>query len=268
VDDGSTDNSREIIRTFRDPRIIPVFKENAGQLSAFNAGAEIARGEIVCFLDSDDLYPSDYLQAVAEMFARHPDCGCLLANNELFGKHSEIKGVYSGGFLGCHPISVVTRHEWIGANTSACSFRRKILQKILPYTKDLPYWKTRADDLLIFGADLAGAIKYSLAYPRILYRVHGNNLFFGSRELSEEQLERRRTAINGFCDEMIRKNYLSYAGFLYTECRLGKTSFYKLARGCANLYKTRKKIRFPYFLFCGLILFCCLFLPRKRQKKQ
>ncbi len=46
VDDGSTDNSREIIASYED-QIIPVLKENGGQASALNAGFAASRGEIV-----------------------------------------------------------------------------------------------------------------------------------------------------------------------------------------------------------------------------
>ena len=46
VDDGSTDSSREIINQFAG-RIVPVFKSNGGQASAFNAGFARARGSII-----------------------------------------------------------------------------------------------------------------------------------------------------------------------------------------------------------------------------
>ncbi|HJX31854.1 MAG TPA: glycosyltransferase family A protein [Thermodesulfobacteriota bacterium] len=55
VDDGSTDNSRHIINSYGD-RIIPVFKENGGLNSATNAGFFASRGEIIFFLDSDDIF--------------------------------------------------------------------------------------------------------------------------------------------------------------------------------------------------------------------
>src|SRR4051812_9049768 len=54
VDDGSTDDSREIIATYRD-RITAVLKENGGQASAFNAGFRASRGDVVIFLDADDM---------------------------------------------------------------------------------------------------------------------------------------------------------------------------------------------------------------------
>lgn len=53
VDDGSTDNSRDIIAAYGN-QILPVLKENGGQASAFNAGFRVSHGEVVLFLDSDD----------------------------------------------------------------------------------------------------------------------------------------------------------------------------------------------------------------------
>ena len=53
VDDGSTDESREVIASYGD-RIIPVLKENGGQASAFNAGYATSQGDAVIFVDADD----------------------------------------------------------------------------------------------------------------------------------------------------------------------------------------------------------------------
>src|SRR5687768_5034795 len=54
VDDGSTDHSRAVIAGYGH-RIIPIYKANGGQASALNAGYEESQGEIVIFLDADDL---------------------------------------------------------------------------------------------------------------------------------------------------------------------------------------------------------------------
>src|SRR4051794_6220176 len=53
VDDGSTDDSREIISKYG-TKVIPVLQNNGGQGAAFNSGFAASRGEIVCFLDADD----------------------------------------------------------------------------------------------------------------------------------------------------------------------------------------------------------------------
>ena len=54
VDDGSTDHSRYVIQSFGN-RVVAIFQENAGQAAAFNTGFAASSGEIVMFLDADDL---------------------------------------------------------------------------------------------------------------------------------------------------------------------------------------------------------------------
>jgi len=58
VDDGSTDGTREWLRSREDERIRPAFREHEGAQQARNAGLEAAQGDTIKFLDSDDyLYP-------------------------------------------------------------------------------------------------------------------------------------------------------------------------------------------------------------------
>jgi glycosyltransferase involved in cell wall biosynthesis len=54
VDDGSTDDSQEVIRSYGN-RLVAVVKENGGQASAFNAGLRQSSGDIVLLLDADDV---------------------------------------------------------------------------------------------------------------------------------------------------------------------------------------------------------------------
>src|ERR1700730_13203068 len=54
VDDGSTDTSREVIASYGE-RVRSVLKTNGGQISGCNAGFMAARGEVVLFLDADDM---------------------------------------------------------------------------------------------------------------------------------------------------------------------------------------------------------------------
>lgn len=71
VDDGSRDNTREVIASFTDPRIRYFFKENGERGAARNYGALRARGQYVNFFDSDDeMYPN-HLRVVKEYIAEH-----------------------------------------------------------------------------------------------------------------------------------------------------------------------------------------------------
>ena len=66
VDDGSTDGSSEICDQWaeKDNRIIIVHQPNGGVSSARNKGLEQAKGEYICFIDSDDWVDVDYLSAM------------------------------------------------------------------------------------------------------------------------------------------------------------------------------------------------------------
>lgn len=72
VNDGSTDASCEVLALLEsvDERIVVVDKPNGGLSSARNAGIDRATGDIVCFLDSDDLLEENACKIIAEAFAR------------------------------------------------------------------------------------------------------------------------------------------------------------------------------------------------------
>lgn len=61
VDDGSTDNTREVVGNYNDECIKYIYQENAERSAARNNGIRHANGEYICFLDSDDFYPPDFL---------------------------------------------------------------------------------------------------------------------------------------------------------------------------------------------------------------
>ncbi len=67
VDDASTDNSAQVVRTY--PVRLLTGAENEGQSAARNRGVEAARGEIVAFIDSDCIADPDWLSALVPPFA-------------------------------------------------------------------------------------------------------------------------------------------------------------------------------------------------------
>ncbi|MCX6197821.1 MAG: glycosyltransferase family 2 protein [Bacteroidetes bacterium] len=62
VDDGSTDNTKEVVQAYNDKRINYVFQKNAERSAARNNGIENATGKYICFLDSDDYYLPERLE--------------------------------------------------------------------------------------------------------------------------------------------------------------------------------------------------------------
>jgi glycosyltransferase involved in cell wall biosynthesis len=87
VDGGSTDGSVEIIRNYADKLAWWVSEKDHGQAEAINKGMGRARGEIVAWLNSDDLYLPGAVSAAVQCLAERPECslvfGDILAINEL-----------------------------------------------------------------------------------------------------------------------------------------------------------------------------------------
>lgn len=81
VDDGSTDNSSVLCNAYaeKDKRVRVLHKENGGQAEARNLGIDIARGQYLTFIDSDDLVSPEYLDrllnAIQETNAEIAACG-------------------------------------------------------------------------------------------------------------------------------------------------------------------------------------------------
>ena len=80
VDDGSTDDSREVLRGYAD-EVTVVLKENGGQASALNAGMERCRGDVVIFLDADDVLHPEAAARAAAAFA--DDAGLAKAQSRM-----------------------------------------------------------------------------------------------------------------------------------------------------------------------------------------
>jgi glycosyltransferase involved in cell wall biosynthesis len=181
VDDGSTDDSLDLLarRYGGNERVRVIAKSNAGQLSCFNEGFQAARGDVVCFLDADDLYEPNYLEELLKVYEQRPTCDFVLSGYRLTGQaEGEVLLSPRDLDLGYSVVLALCLSKWIGSPTSCLSARRPVLEKVLP----LPYaedWKTSADDCLLYGSSVAGARKCFLAQPLVRYRIHGRNLFYG-----------------------------------------------------------------------------------------
>ncbi len=91
VDDGSTDDSREVLKRFEGhPLVRCHYRPNAGQASAKNCGILASEGEFIAFLDADDLWTADKLETQLAAFEQHPSVGIVYTNFA----HIDEKGQY------------------------------------------------------------------------------------------------------------------------------------------------------------------------------
>ena len=83
VDDGSTDDTKEVARLFGQS-IRYIYQENQGLASAYNRGIKAARGDFIAFLDSDDLWLPHKLERQLRLFESDPDLGMVICNGFYF----------------------------------------------------------------------------------------------------------------------------------------------------------------------------------------
>ena len=77
VDDGSTDRSAILAKTFKDPRVRYIYQKNKGLAGARNSGIRNMRGTYLVFLDADDTLLPEKLQTQVAYLEEHPEIGVL-----------------------------------------------------------------------------------------------------------------------------------------------------------------------------------------------
>ena len=75
IDDGSTDQTAHVLRAFEDPRLRILSFPNGGLAASRNRGIQHARARFISFLDADDIWTPDKLQAQWEALAKDADKG-------------------------------------------------------------------------------------------------------------------------------------------------------------------------------------------------
>ncbi len=83
IDDGSTDNTALVIQNIRDHRVKYFYKENNGASGARNWGLTKAKGKYLAFLDSDDLWPRNYLETMVQHLEEQPMYGAIYSQIRL-----------------------------------------------------------------------------------------------------------------------------------------------------------------------------------------
>lgn len=201
VDDGSTDDSRSILDSLqkKNPALVCHLQDNLGQLAAMRAAAERASGEWCALLDSDDTWSAKHLDVLRATRNRHPNIGIY------FAAHSETDGpplyrtVWPPIQLGPVPALVASTGLRFGSITSAICLRTDILREIVMATRSLEAeWRTRADDVIIYGATLKSTQLFHGDIPTVRYRIHGANSFAGknNRDAQNEHRLRRKRVID------------------------------------------------------------------------
>jgi hypothetical protein len=177
VDDGSTDDSRAVIARYGS-RVTAVLKENGGQASAINAGFAHRDGEVVIFLDADDVLLPDTAARVAAAFAHAPATAKLqypMAVIDAAGRPTgelrpRLGVVLPHGDLRRAQLTFPFDVPWTAMSANA--FSARALRAVLPVPEE--EFRSGADWYLGHLVPLRGPVA-ALEAVGARYRVHGAN---------------------------------------------------------------------------------------------
>lgn len=208
VDDGSTDNSSDlIVSVFNNIKKIKVIKkQNGGVSSARNTGIKNAHSEWIALLDSDDCWFSDKIEAQFEMISRYPDIVFIGTNrnNENYQKGKKINDK-----LYALKLKDILIRTW--PHTSTVLIKKSILDQVGGYNEAMKY----AEDGDLWNRI---AIQHDLYYIPITYETAGGNKKqFGEKGLSANLSEMYKGNVRNI---KILRNNGSISLFFYCFLRL------------------------------------------------
>jgi glycosyltransferase involved in cell wall biosynthesis len=204
VDDGSTDRSREIIASYG-KKVIPVLKENGGQGSAFNAGFRASRGDIIIFLDSDDMLFPDSVEQIVNVW-----------QNGISKLHFSLQGLDANGI----PMNSFIPHQgqsllsgdlsalllrqgvYRTTPTTGNAFARGFLESVFPIPEG--EWRLCPDAYLHAQAPFYGTVA-AINRPLGYYRMHGGNASAAIRKKPTEERLVEEIYFRNKCEALIRK---------------------------------------------------------------
>ena len=163
VDDGSTDDTVAIVRTI-EGSVRCLQRTRGGPAAARNTGVAAARGQLIAFLDQDDLWPADHLTILLRMLDRHPHAPAAMGLTQammLVGRDQR------------GPQFAEHGRPWLAPHVGSAVFRLTAFREIGPFDERLEFC---SDDLDWFmRARERGRPPVLTDQVTYLFRIHETN---------------------------------------------------------------------------------------------
>jgi len=192
IDDGSQDSTRSIVQRFtaNDPRIKYIFQENGGQARARNTGIMHSQGELIAFLDSDDLWMREKLELqVALLEAQEVDLvfsGGFIFNDDDTTQETQSFEIVSGRLEGAELLNQLYLNNLL-PNLSVIVQRQVVIRaglldedRIYQNSEDYDLWLTLAQQ---------GAVFYGMPEMLVRYRRHPDSMTSEKNRVHSMQAE-------------------------------------------------------------------------------
>lgn len=195
VDDGSSDGTSTYVKNLENERIMLFSQENIGRSAARNLGLKKSRGELITFLDSDDLYLPTKLESQIDFLSRNKHFACIYTSADCFADSNPDVAIHrydakkSGNIY-----DEIAAYVPLTICLPTVMFRREVLNVIglfdteLDRFEDTDYWRRIAQKFLIGAMDEVTC----------LIRTHEGNsiLDLNTRALRKEVLKYGKKVLN------------------------------------------------------------------------
>ncbi|HEY5916400.1 MAG TPA: glycosyltransferase [Chryseolinea sp.] len=213
IDDGSEDDTKNVVGKFSDPRIHYFAIDHCGIFGKVrNAGMQRANGDLIAFLDSDDLWKPNKLSFQLSLLKQDPEAGFIFGHGEQFGKGAipppQIEAFYSGNVF----IPLLLEERFV-LYVPSVMFKKEVLHTV-----------GYIDESLIIGSDLDFFLRMACRYKGIF----SNEILVRIRKHDQSTSKRLEVASYREHKQMVEKffkdGYLNKEQYVF----LASTQFYKL----------------------------------------
>ncbi len=197
IDDGSTDNTRQVLEPYLD-KIRYLYQENKGVSHARNLGLEMARGEFISFLDADDFFLPDKLAKQVAVFDAHPSLGIVHSGWRLVNEKGEkISDIEFWHWYGSLELDLETWVVWKPV-TISMMFRKSWIKSVGGFDTR---WHHGEDIDLVLRLSVNGCQAVWLPKITYCYRQHHYNV---TRKYTQQAV-----SINSVLDNFFSRQNLS-----------------------------------------------------------
>ncbi len=182
MDGGSTDGTLEVLDRY--PHLRVFSQPDEGIYDALNKGIHLARGEVLGFLNTDDVYEPGVFRGVAQTFIDNPEIDALVGGATIFSEKSNGARVTVAIFPSIAQNELLARATQGAPIFNAWFFRRRLFDKLGVFDTRYRYVADR--DFLIRMDFQAGSYA-SLNRPIYHYRMHPGSLTLSGQDSGEAE---------------------------------------------------------------------------------
>ena len=178
INDGSTDNTTEVLREFENhPKIKLITpKENRGLVRSCHEAIEASTGEYIIRLDADDYFDENALLVLSNVLDKNPDVGLVYPDYFLISEEGKVLD-----YIRLPKVAEEVKLLDLPANGAGTMFRRSCYQAVGGYDLSL-----RLEDNYDLWLKILNRFKvHNVNLPLFYYRRHGSNMTLNSEKILE-----------------------------------------------------------------------------------